>query len=94
MTYRGEGLAQLRNTGRGLTGEATLFFTSPFLVFKAFLRYVGPFTLDGERQDGVIRLSISRGQPRRRRYTIDGVDLDMEVQGPDQRFTSLAEAEA
>lgn len=94
MTYRGSGLARLRTTKQGLAGEASLFFTSPFLVIKPLVRYIGPFELDGKRQDGVIRLSITHSEASRRPGGLQGIDLDMQVQGPDARFSSLAEAEA
>lgn len=84
----GSGLAELVGP-EGLEGKCTLRFRTQFLVPSSFLFYVGPWALNGVRQEGIARVGIRSAEAIKVPGEGDLVEIRGEVRGTPLLFTGF-----
>lgn len=88
-SHWGEGLAKLEGTLDRAAGTCTLRFRTRLLVPVNFLWYVGPWQLNEQSQEGIVRAPIHSGNPMVVHGEKDMVEIRCKVGGPLLRFTSF-----
>ena len=84
----GEGVAELTGA-EGTTGKCTLRLRTRLLVPTAFLFYLGPWTLNGQPQEGIVRIDIRAGRAIKKLGSQDLVEIHCELQGRPAHFSSF-----
>ncbi|CAM4238480.1 hypothetical protein DEMA109039_12375 [Deinococcus marmoris] len=84
----GEGVAALKSADE-TTGQCTLRLRTRLLVPTAFLFYVGPWTLDGQDQEGIVHMNIRAGRAIKSLDGPDLIDIHCALDGPPTYFDSF-----